>query len=120
MMAGQQFNVDTAAFTMESIKDTQTVVAAMKAASVQIKVEQKKININEIEDMQDDMEDMFEDMNDINEVLYDTLMAIFRVLALTSICNRLWEGRTARRRGSTKTNSTPSSLVLRKTSSLLQ
>ena len=68
MVSAQQFNLDSTAFMMESVKDTQNVVAALKAASVQVKAEHKKIDINEIEDMQDDLEDMFEDMNEINEV----------------------------------------------------
>lgn len=68
MVAGQQFNLDSTAFMMDSVKDTQTVVAALKAASTQVKAEHKKIDINQIEDVQDDLEDMFEDMNEINEV----------------------------------------------------
>jgi len=43
-------------------------VAAMKAASVQLKHENKKLNINEIEDMQDELTDMLEDMDEISEV----------------------------------------------------
>ena len=57
-IAGQQFNIDQTSFALESIKDTQTIVSAMKAASVQLKTEHKKININEIEDVQDDLYDM--------------------------------------------------------------
>jgi charged multivesicular body protein 5 len=68
MVAGQQFNVDQTSFAIDSIKDTQTIVAAMKTASVQLKAEQKKVNIAEIEDMQDDLYDIMEDMNEINEV----------------------------------------------------
>lgn len=41
----------------------------MKAASKALKVEQKKINLSEIEDLQDDLEDMMEDMNEVSEVL---------------------------------------------------
>lgn len=69
MVSAQQFNLDSTAFMMESVKDTQNVVAALKAASVQVKAEHKKIDINQIEDMQDDLEDMFEDMNEINEIM---------------------------------------------------
>lgn len=69
MIAGQQFNVDQTSFAMESIKDTQTVVSAMKTASVQLRSEQKKVDLGEIEDMQDDLYDMMEDMNEINEIL---------------------------------------------------
>ena len=38
-VAGQQFNIDQTAFAIDSIKDTQTTVAAMKAAGSQLKTE---------------------------------------------------------------------------------
>ena len=44
-------------------------VAAMKTAAKQMKIENKKLNINEIEDMQDDMTDLFEDMQEINDIM---------------------------------------------------
>jgi len=68
-MAGQAFNVESTAFALESIKDTQTTVAAMKLGAKQLKAENKKLNINEIENMQDDMTDLMEDMNEITDVL---------------------------------------------------
>lgn len=68
-LMGQQFNLDQTAFALESIKDTQTTVAAMKLASKELKKEHKKIDINKIEDLNDDLADMFEDMNEINESL---------------------------------------------------
>lgn len=53
---------------METIKDTHTTIAAMKDASKQLKIEHKKINLGEIEDLNDDLADMFEDVNEISEV----------------------------------------------------
>jgi hypothetical protein len=53
---------------MDTIKDTHTTIAAMKDASKQLKIEHKKINLNEIEDLNDDLADMFEDVNEISEV----------------------------------------------------
>ena len=47
--------MEQTSFAIDSVKDTQTTVAAMTAASKQLKVEHKKINISEIEDMQDDL-----------------------------------------------------------------
>lgn len=47
--------MEQTSFAIDSVKDTQTTVAAMQAASKQLKVEHKKINIAEIEDMQDDL-----------------------------------------------------------------
>jgi len=55
-LANQQFNIDQTAFALNTIKDTQQTVAAMSAAAKTLKKEQKKININDIENMQDEME----------------------------------------------------------------
>lgn len=68
-MTAQSFNIDQTSFAIESIKDTQTTVAAMKAATVTLKNETKKMNISEIEDFQDDLADMFEDMEEINDIM---------------------------------------------------
>ena len=66
---GQAFNMEQTVFALDTVKDTQSTVIAMKAASVALKSENKKINISEIEDMQDDLQDMLEDMNEITETL---------------------------------------------------
>ena len=55
MMSAQCFNVEQTAFAIDSVKDTQTTVAAMKSATKTLKAENKKININDIEEMQDDL-----------------------------------------------------------------
>lgn len=68
-LSGQVFNIDQTAFALETVKDTHTTIAAMKAASATMKLEHKKINLSEIEDMQDDLEDMMDDINDISETL---------------------------------------------------
>lgn len=68
-ISAQAFNLDQTAFAIESIKDTQTTVAAMKAAATQLKQEHKKINLNDIDDMQDELADMFDDMQEINDTL---------------------------------------------------
>merc|ERR1711998_213239 len=47
-MANQAFNMEQTVFTLETIKNTQTTVATMKQAAEQLKVENKKINIDEI------------------------------------------------------------------------
>jgi charged multivesicular body protein 5 len=59
MMAGQAFNVEQTSFAIDSVKDTQTTVFAMKAAAKTLKAEQKKIKLSEIEDMQDDLTGLF-------------------------------------------------------------
>ncbi len=95
-LAGQQFNIEQTSFTIDSIKDTQTTVAAMKAANTQFKTEFKKMNVDEIEDTVscgtfytavhltdccfillcafliskvDDLADMMEGMNEVNDIL---------------------------------------------------
>lgn len=55
-LAGQQFNLDQTSFAIETVKNTQVTVAAMKDATKTLKMEQKKISLAELEDMQDDME----------------------------------------------------------------
>lgn len=47
-MAGQAFNIEQTAFAIESIKDTQTTIFAMKAAAKQLKVEATKIDLGEV------------------------------------------------------------------------
>ena len=68
-LAGQAFNIESAGFAIDSLKDSVTTVAAMKSANTQLKVAYKDINIDEIEDINDDLADMMEDMNEINEAM---------------------------------------------------
>lgn len=68
-MANQAFNIDQTAFAIETVQNTQTTVAAMSAAAKTLKKEQKKININDIENMQDEMEDLLEDVGEISDIL---------------------------------------------------
>lgn len=67
--ANQQFNIDQASMTISTVKNTQDAVAAMKQASTTLRMETKKLDLNEIENMQDELEDMFEDVGDVNEIL---------------------------------------------------
>jgi len=70
MVAGQQFNIDQAAFGIESAKTNVQTVAAMKAANKQLQSTMKNdLKIDDIEDMADDMAEMMEDFNEINEML---------------------------------------------------
>ena len=68
-LAGQQFNIESTAFGIESVKDSITTVAAMKDANTQIKMHMKTLNIGEVEDMTDDLADLMEDMNEVNDIL---------------------------------------------------
>mmetsp|Transcript_113108 Transcript_113108/g.316070 ORF Transcript_113108/g.316070 Transcript_113108/m.316070 type:complete len:222 (-) Transcript_113108:59-724(-) len=70
MLAGQQFNIDQASFGIESAKANVQTVAAMKAATTQLKTVMKNdLDIDAIEDMTDDMAELMEDFNEINEAL---------------------------------------------------
>ena len=83
--AAQGFNVEQTAFAIDTVKDTQTTVAAMQAASQvhllsptaphtlslhsfldprasqTLKVEQAKIDVDDIEDMADDLSEMMDE-----------------------------------------------------------
>merc|ERR1712179_86280 len=68
-MAQQSFNLDQTSYAIQSMKDTQVTVGAMKAGMKEMKKEYKKMNIDKIENMQDEMADMMEDANEIQEVM---------------------------------------------------
>ncbi|GAB4816699.1 hypothetical protein N2152v2_003745 [Parachlorella kessleri] len=71
----QQFNVDQTAFTMESAKDSIQTVQAMKAASVEMKAafkNNKELQIDHIEGLQDDLVDFMDRHNEIQDVLGQT------------------------------------------------
>merc|ERR1712179_469361 len=68
-MAQQSFNLDQTQYAIQSMKDTQVTVNAMKAGMKEMKKEYKKLNITKIENMQDELEDMMEDANEIQEVM---------------------------------------------------
>lgn len=69
-IAAQQFNIDQAAFGIESAKASIDTVAAMKAANAELKkTVQKELDLDGIEDLTDDMAEMMEEFNEINEAL---------------------------------------------------
>ncbi|EDV20916.1 Charged multivesicular body protein 5 [Trichoplax sp. H2] len=68
----QSFNLEQANFATQTLKDTKTTVDAMKLGVKEMKKEYKKVNIDQIEDLQDDMSDMMEQANEIQESLSRT------------------------------------------------
>lgn len=68
-MQNQSFNMEQTNYSLQTMKDTQATVTAMKGGLKQMKKEMKKINITEVEDLQDDMEDMLEEADEIQEVM---------------------------------------------------
>jgi len=69
-ISGQQFNIDQAAFGIESAKANIETVAAMKVANTELKKTIKNdLNIDEIEDITEDMGEMMDEFNEINLAL---------------------------------------------------
>lgn len=68
-LMGQIMNVERTVFALETVKDSQVTMGALKEAAKQLKEEQKKINISELEDIQDDLADLLEDQEEIQEIL---------------------------------------------------
>ncbi|ESO09271.1 hypothetical protein HELRODRAFT_73491 [Helobdella robusta] len=68
-MTQQSFNLEQANYNIQSLKDTQITVSAMKTGMKEFKKEFKKININSIEDLQDQMEDLTEQSQEIQEIM---------------------------------------------------
>lgn len=69
-LAGQQFNIDQAAFGIESAKATVSTIAAMKVASTEMKRTMKHdLNIGDVDGLADDMAEMMDEFNEINEAL---------------------------------------------------
>jgi charged multivesicular body protein 5 len=69
ILANQQWNVDSLAFTTENMRSTIDQVACMKGAAETIKGEMKKMKIDDIEKLQDTMQDLYDDMEEINDVM---------------------------------------------------
>lgn len=71
-LRNQSFNMEQANYTVSTLKDTQATVAAMKDSAQVMKKEFKKINIDQIDDLQDEMADMMDQANEIQEALGST------------------------------------------------
>uniref|UniRef100_A0A1I7YDC8 Charged multivesicular body protein 5 n=1 Tax=Steinernema glaseri TaxID=37863 RepID=A0A1I7YDC8_9BILA len=71
----QSFNMEQSNFAIQGMKDTQTTVAAMKSGMKAMRTELKKLDIGQIEELQDQMEDMLDMNNEVQEAMarqYDT------------------------------------------------
>jgi len=65
----QSFNMEQTNYTTQMLKDTKTSVDSMKSGLKQMKKEYKKVDIDQIEDLQEDLGDMMEDANEIQEIM---------------------------------------------------
>ncbi len=68
-LSNQSFNIEQQNMAIQTVKDTKVTVDAMKIGLKEMKREYKKINIDQIENLQDDMEDMLEQANEIQETM---------------------------------------------------
>ncbi len=75
-------------FAAQSVKDTLTTVSALKGAATSLKAEHAKLDIGEIEDMQDDLADLMMDADEINELMgrsYGYVCVCVRVYVCTCV-----------------------------------
>lgn len=68
-LRNQSFNMEQANYAAQTLKDTQSTVVAMRDANKSMKKEFKKINIEEIDDMQDELADMLEQADEVQDAL---------------------------------------------------
>ncbi|KAJ8937440.1 hypothetical protein NQ314_011829 [Rhamnusium bicolor] len=68
-LRGQSFNMEQANMAHQALKDTHTTVIAMRDGMKQMKKEFKKINIEDIDDVQDELADMLEQADEVQEAL---------------------------------------------------
>lgn len=68
-LRNQAFNMEQANYAVQSLKDTQSTVAAMKTGVKQMQKEFKNIKIDDIEDIQDEMADMLEQADEVQDAL---------------------------------------------------
>ncbi len=71
-LMSQGFNLDQASFVQSSLADTQTTVAAMKAANSTMKTQFQSIDPDDVYNLQDDMQGMFDQHYEIQEALSRT------------------------------------------------
>jgi len=87
-LAGQQFNIDQAAFGIESAKASVSTVAAMKAANTELKKTiQQDLKIDDVDELADDMAELMDEFQEINEALAQNFRKV-RVCVL--FCCVLW------------------------------
>jgi charged multivesicular body protein 5 len=78
-LSNQSFTIEQTSFAIDSVKDYQTTIAAMSEANKTLKAEQKKLNIDNIEDIQDELEDMLDDFEELNQVMNRTYGAEYEI-----------------------------------------
>lgn len=65
-LRGQQMNMMSVGFAIETMKDTAHAVQALQTASHQMKSQMKDFNIDKIEDMQDELADLMAEAEEVS------------------------------------------------------
>lgn len=68
-LRSQSFNMEQANYATQTLKDTHATITAMKDGVTQMKKEFKKINIDQIEDVNDELADMLEQADEVQDAL---------------------------------------------------
>ncbi|KAJ2385705.1 Vacuolar protein-sorting-associated protein 60, partial [Coemansia sp. RSA 2559] len=65
----QSFNMESAMFATENIKNTMSTMQAMQDSNKQMKKQYKNVDIDKIYDMQDEMAELLEQANEVQELM---------------------------------------------------
>ncbi|KAG8181740.1 hypothetical protein JTE90_028278 [Oedothorax gibbosus] len=68
-LSQQSFNMEQANFATQQLKDTKVTMDAMRMGVKEMKQQYKKVNIDDIENIQDELEDMLDQANEVQEAL---------------------------------------------------
>ncbi|KAJ1728322.1 Vacuolar protein-sorting-associated protein 60 [Coemansia biformis] len=65
----QSFNMESAVFASENVKNTMTTLQAMQDANKAMKKQYKDVDVDRIYDMQDEMAELLEQANEVQELM---------------------------------------------------
>ncbi|KAJ1801234.1 Vacuolar protein-sorting-associated protein 60 [Coemansia sp. RSA 2399] len=65
----QSFNMESAVFATENIKNTMSTMQAMQDSNKEMKKQYKNVDIDKIYDMQDEMAELLEQANEVQELM---------------------------------------------------
>ncbi|CAH8500238.1 unnamed protein product [Schistosoma turkestanicum] len=65
----QSFNIEQTNFAIQTVRDTKVTVDAMKVGAKELKREMKKVDLNNIEDLQDDLADLLVSTDELQNIL---------------------------------------------------
>ncbi|CAH8849215.1 unnamed protein product [Trichobilharzia szidati] len=68
-LSNQSFNIEQTNFAIQTVRDTKTTVDAMKVGAKELKKEMKRIDLNNVEDLQDDLADLLTSTDELQDIL---------------------------------------------------